>query len=252
MIVDPSTWAGTLVVGVVAGVVVTQIATAATTVYLHRTLAHRAMSVHPLVDGAFRVVVWLTTGIRPREWVAVHRKHHSATDRADDPHSPVLLGFWRVQLANAALYRRTARDGQTVARFARDLRPARLDRVVLDRGALGLAIGITILVLTLGWQAGLLAAAVHAGCYLMLNSAINAVGHTFGRRPNPNSATNSQWLAWLTGGEGLHNNHHAAPTSARFSFLRHEVDPGWWLVRLLTAVRLARVRHDDVKLRPVA
>ena len=64
---------------------------------------------------------------------------------------------------------------------------------------------------------GLIAALVHAGSYLLLNAAVNAIGHTFGRRPYGNSATNIQWLAWLTGGEGLHNNHHAAPTSARFA-----------------------------------
>ncbi len=252
MIVDPTTWGGTLVVGVVAGLVVTQIATAATSIYLHRTLTHRAMSVHPVVDAGFRFVIWITTGIRPREWVAVHRKHHAATDVAEDPHSPVQLGFWRVQLANVALYRRVARDGQTVGRFARDLPARRIDRALYDRALVGLAIGVTILVVTLGWQAGLIAAAVHTLTYLMLNSAINAVGHTFGRRPHPNSATNSQWLALITVGEGLHNNHHAAPTNARFAFRPAEIDPGWWLVRILTVTRLARVRHDDLKLKHVA
>jgi stearoyl-CoA desaturase (delta-9 desaturase) len=44
-------------------------------------------------------------------------------------------------------------------------------------------------------------------------------------------------------GEGLHNNHHAATTSARLSLAKGEVDPGWWLVRFLVCVRLARLRH---------
>ena len=58
---------------------------------------------------------------------------------------------------------------------------------------------------------GLVAAAVHALSYLALNAAINAVGHSFGTKSYPNTAFNNQWLALVTGGEGLHNNHHAAP-----------------------------------------
>jgi stearoyl-CoA desaturase (delta-9 desaturase) len=49
-------------------------------------------------------------------------------------------------------------------------------------------------------------------------------------------------------GEGFHNNHHAAPTSARFSFRPGEFDLGWWLVSTLRRVRLASVRHDEIHL----
>jgi stearoyl-CoA desaturase (Delta-9 desaturase) len=235
-----------------AGFLVTQISVVVTTVYLHRTLAHRALTVRGPATLVCRVLLWITTGMRPREWVAVHRRHHATSDTPADPHSPRVLGFWRVQLANAGLYRRVARDRLTVRRYARDLAPDRLDRLFFDHGLVGLGIGIGILCLTLGWQTGLLAAAVHAVSYVMLSGAINAVGHTLGRRPYDNPAGNSQWLAWLTGGEGLHNNHHAAPTSARFALGRGEVDPGWWVVRVLLASRQASLRHDGVKLKQVA
>jgi stearoyl-CoA desaturase (delta-9 desaturase) len=86
----------------------------------------------------------------------------------------------------------------------------------------------------------------------MLSGSINAVGHTFGKQPYPNSATNVQALALVTAGEGLHNNHHAAPTSARFALAKGEIDPGWWFVRLLVKLHLAEVRHDDVHLKTAA
>jgi stearoyl-CoA desaturase (Delta-9 desaturase) len=235
-----------------AGLAVTQISVVVTTVYLHRTLAHRALSMRGPATLVCRVLLWITTGMRPREWVAVHRRHHATSDTPADPHSPRVLGFWRVQLANAGLYRRVARDRLTVRRYARDLAPDRLDRWFFDHGLVGLGIGIGILCLTFGWQTGLLAAGVHAVTYVMLSGAINAVGHTLGRRPHDNPAGNSQWLAWLTGGEGLHNNHHAAPTSARFALGRGEVDPGWWVIRVLVASRQASLRHDAVKLKQVA
>jgi stearoyl-CoA desaturase (delta-9 desaturase) len=103
-----------------------------------------------------------------------------------------------------------------------------------------------------GLAVGFLAAGLHAVMYVMLAGAINAVGHKFGKQPYANSATNMQALALVTGGEGLHNNHHAAPTSARFSLARGELDPGWWLVRALVALRLAHARHDDVRLKSQA
>jgi stearoyl-CoA desaturase (delta-9 desaturase) len=238
-----------VLVALLVGLAVSQIAILCTTVYLHRGLAHRAITVHPVASFVLRFVLWITTGMRPREWAAVHRRHHAATDTPDDPHSPLILGFWRVQLANAALYRRFARDDETVRRYAKDLPPDRLDRWFFDHAFLGLGIGIAILCVLLGWQTGLLAAAVHTVSYLGLSGAINAIGHTWGKRPHPNSATNGRVLALITFGEGLHNNHHAAPTSARFSFRRSELDPGWWTVRTLAALRMVRIRHHELKLR---
>ncbi|MGH8999518.1 MAG: fatty acid desaturase, partial [Acidimicrobiia bacterium] len=198
----------------IAAVVLTQLATFATTVYLHRALAHRAITVHPGVALVFRFYLWVATGIAPRAWVAVHRKHHAFSDTPQDPHSPVVLGFWRVQLGNIKLYRDCIRDGVTVNKYTRDLPPDRLDRAVFDHAVPGLVLGIGLLISTLGVWTGLLAAGAHAVLYVGTSAAINAVGHTFGKRPYENLATNNQWLALISAGEGLHNNHHAAPTSA--------------------------------------
>src|SRR5688572_9689244 len=76
---------------VVATVIVTQLSLIATSVYLHRALAHRSLVLPPVVDVIFRAVLWLTTGQQRQEWVAVHRKHHAFTDREGDPHSPRML-----------------------------------------------------------------------------------------------------------------------------------------------------------------
>jgi stearoyl-CoA desaturase (delta-9 desaturase) len=187
------------------------------------------------------------TGIRPRQWAAVHRKHHAFTDVEGDPHSPVLLGFWRVQLTNAALYRKVARDGVTVQRYAKDLPPDRWDKALFDHAFLGLGIGIGFLCLVLGWKLGLIAALVHALSYLALNAAINAVGHSFGKKSYANTAFNNQWLAFVTGGEGLHNNHHAAPTSAKLALGRHELDPAWWVIRLMVGAHLAKLRLKETR-----
>jgi stearoyl-CoA desaturase (delta-9 desaturase) len=237
---------------VVGAVVVTQLAMFVTTIWLHRALSHRAMTVTPGLTRLFRVVTWITTGIRPRQWVAVHRKHHAFTDVDGDPHSPHLLGWTKVQFGNVGLYRKVANDPAQVRKYARDLPPDRWDRVLFDHSFVGLTIGIGILVLVFGPWIGLLAAGIHTVLYLMLNASVNAVTHTFGQRPYPNGATNLQWLALLTMGEGLHNNHHAAPTSAKLALERGEIDPAWPLIAALRRLHLASIRHRDVKLKEPA
>jgi len=238
---------------VLATLAVTQAAVIATSVYLHRGLAHRALRLHPVADWLFRCILWISTGQNRREWVAVHRKHHAHTDVPGDPHSPILDGFATVQLGNVALYRRAARDPAVVARYARDLPADRWDRALFDHAVVGLAIGIGILVAVLGVAGGLLAAAVHTVSYLLMSGAINAVGHAFGSRPHPNTSTNNQWLAWLSFGEGLHNNHHFAPTSAKLALRRGEIDPAWPIVRFLVGRGWATVRHEGPRAKqPVA
>ncbi len=226
-----------------------QAAVLATSVYLHRALAHRSLTVHPVADVFFRTALWLTTGQRRREWVAVHRKHHTFTDEQGDPHSPRLLGFWRLQLLNAYYYAREASNPETLQTFAPDIREDRLDRVVFSRGWVGLSVGIALLCALLGFWAGLVAAVVHAVLYvLVLAPLINVLGHWRGSKNFENTAHNWRSLSWLTGGESLHNNHHAHPRAPKFSVRRWEFDPSWLVIRALRAVRLVAVVGVSVRL----
>jgi len=241
--VFPARTAVQILTSIVVGFVVTQVSTLTTSAYLHRSLAHKAVTFHPGFAFLLRFFLWLTTGVKAREWAAVHRKHHAYTDEEADPHSPARLGWVRVQLTNFWLYRRAANDPVTVEKWGKDLAPDRWDRLMFDRGPLGLIVGTVLLALWLGWWQGALAFAFHMVSYVMLSGAVNAVGHTFGRRPYQNSATNLHWLAALTSGEGYHNNHHELPTSARFGFKPLDVDAAWWLIKLAQRCGLADVRE---------
>lgn len=230
-------------------IALTQTAIVATSVYLHRTLAHRALAVHPVADVLFRTVLWLTTGLHRQEWVAVHRKHHAFTDREGDPHSPRLLGLWRVQLLNAYYYQREARNPDTIQKFAPDLPEDRLDRALFSRGVVGPGLGTALLCLLLGVGPGLIAALAHAVLYVVvLAPLINGVGHWRGAQNFRNTAYNSAVLAWVTGGESLHNNHHAHPGAPKFSARRVEFDPSWLVIRALASVRLVVVVGPPISL----
>jgi stearoyl-CoA desaturase (delta-9 desaturase) len=234
---------GNLILIVITSVVLAQLATLATSIYLHRALAHRSLSLHPVVDWGFRTVLWLLTGQSRRQWVAVHRKHHTFTDREGDPHSPKLLGFWKVQLWNVYYYIREARNATTVRKFAPDIPDDGWERHVFANGYGGLAIGTGLTALALGWWQGIVAMVGHGVLYIfVLAPLINGLGHYAGTQNFPNNtAYNWRYLAWLTGGESLHNNHHAFPRAAKFSMARFEFDPSWVVIRMLTALRLAEV-----------
>lgn len=245
------------VVALVVSSVLTQIAVYATTIYLHRAATHRAVILHPAAALTFRFLIWMTTGIIPREWVAVHRKHHAFTDTEGDPHSPLLEGFWKVQLGNFFYYVKELKQPGTVEKYARDMKPDVWDRWVFDYGSVGPLAGVVALCWLLGIGWGLFAAGLHGFMYVfVLSSSINGLCHFRGYRNFENTATNIRLVAWLTGGEGLHNNHHGYPRSPKFSFRgarRWEVDPGWIIIRALVAVRLARplrTIEEAIRLRP--
>ena len=219
---------------------VTQAAAFTTTIYLHRSATHRALVLHPVVEFWFRFVLWMTTGLVPRQWVAVHRKHHAFTDEEGDPHSPLLMGFWSVQLGNAFHYVKAARHPGVVEKYARDLEPDGWDRVLFDRGWIGLLIGIAGLCVVLGVWWGLLAALIHTIMYVfVLSPCINGLCHYAGYRNFENTATNIRTLALITAGEGLHNNHHGGPRSPKFSLRSSEFDPAWPVIKLMTWLKLA-------------
>ena len=73
--------------------VMTHITIICVTLFLHRGQTHRAVTFHPLVNHFFRFWLWLTTGMITKQWVAIHRKHHQASDTPADPHSPQVYGI---------------------------------------------------------------------------------------------------------------------------------------------------------------
>jgi stearoyl-CoA desaturase (Delta-9 desaturase) len=230
-----------LALSLVVAAVLIQVAVFSTTIYLHRTATHRALVMRSPVEWMFKFALWMTTGLLTKEWVAVHRKHHAFTDEEGDPHSPALEGFWKVQLGNVYYYMREVKKTDVVARYARDIKEGWWDRHVFKHGWLGLTLGTVALCAIIGVWWGLLAAGIHALMYVfVLSSSINGLCHHVGYRNFNNTATNLRFLALLTGGEGLHNNHHGYPRSPKFSWRASEIDPAWPIIKLLIALKLAK------------
>src|ERR1044072_4294149 len=119
-----------------------QIPIAAVTVYLHRSQAHRALDVHPIVSHFFRAWLWLTTGMITKEWAAIHRKHHAKCETAEDPHSPQELGINRVLWGGVFLYVKESYNRETMTRYGHGTPDDWLERNVYSRFAI---LGITLM-----------------------------------------------------------------------------------------------------------
>jgi stearoyl-CoA desaturase (delta-9 desaturase) len=73
-----------------------------------------------------------------------------------------------------------------------------------------------------------------------LTFAVNSLGHRFGsqRYPGRDDSRNLAWLAWLTLGDGWHNNHHAEPGWARHGRGARELDLTWLALRAMERLGL--------------
>ena len=223
-----------------------QVSMMATTLYLHRDQAHRALDLHPALRHFFRLWMWLTSGMVTRQWVAVHRKHHALCEKPGDPHSPVVFGLKKVLLEGAELYRVAARDPEVVAKYGRGTPDDWLERNVYTRGTwFGIYSMLTIDILLFGVIGITIFAIQMASMPIFSAGVINGLGHARGYRnfESDDAATNLYPFAVLIGGEELHNNHHAFPSSAKFSMRPWEFDIGWLYITLFKALGLAKVRR---------
>src|SRR5260370_3763322 len=77
-----------------------------TTIYLHRCLTHRGLELNRVLAFFMHLELSLFTVIGPREWLAVHRKHHHFSDKEGGPHSPSFHALWHWPFGKFLYYRR--------------------------------------------------------------------------------------------------------------------------------------------------
>lgn len=234
------TWVGKLVYMLV----VTQLTIFTVTIYYHRCQTHRGVDLHPIIQHFFRFWGWLTTGMVIKEWVAIHRKHHAKVETVDDPHSPMIYGIKKVFWDGVSLYRDASENKQDMEQYGRGTPDDWIERNVYGGhpywgptlmlfisfalfGVIGVAMWAVQMIWIPFWAAGF----------------VNGVGHWAGYR-NFESADTARnlipWGFWI-GGEELHNNHHAFPSSAKFALRKWEFDIGWAVICALRSVGLAKV-----------
>jgi stearoyl-CoA desaturase (delta-9 desaturase) len=240
---------------VAVALILTHVTIAAVTIFLHRSQAHRALDLHPIVGHFFRFWLWLTTGMVTKEWVAIHRKHHAKVETPDDPHSPQTRGIETVFWKGTELYRTESNNLETIEKYGHGTPDDWIERNLYTRFSwqgVGLMLAVN---LVLFGPIGMTIWAVQM-MWIPVTAAgiINGIGHYWGYRNFACADASTNIVPWgiVIGGEELHNNHHAYGTSAKLSSQWYEFDIGWMYIRILAALKLATVRKvaPQLKLEP--
>jgi len=237
---------------VIATLVLTHITIAGVTIYLHRHQSHNSLTLHPIISHFFRFWLWLTTGMMTKQWVAIHRKHHVKCETPDDPHSPQVLGIKKVLLEGSELYRTEAENQETLEKYGKGTPDDWLERNIYSRFPY---LGITLMLFTDILLFGVIGITVFAIQMLWIPifaaGVINGIGHFWGYRNFEPSDASRNIIPWgiLIGGEELHNNHHAYPASARLSDKWWEFDIGWFYIRLMNSLGLAKIKKTAPRIK---
>lgn len=230
---------------IVAALIITHITIASVTIFLHRHQAHRALELHPVISHFFRFWLWLTTGMVTKEWTAIHRKHHAKCETVEDPHSPQVMGISKVLWEGSELYRAEAKNTETLEKYGFGTPDDWLERHVYSgRSRTGVIIMFALDLILFGaggisiWAVQMLWIPIFAA------GIVNGIGHYWGYRNFETSDAATNILPWgiIIGGEELHNNHHAFPSSAKMSSRTWEFDIGWMYIWIFSRLKLAEVK----------
>jgi stearoyl-CoA desaturase (delta-9 desaturase) len=224
--------------------IVTQLTIFTVTLYLHRSQSHRGVDFHPAIANFFRFWSWFSTGMITKEYVAIHRKHHAKCETEEDPHSPQVHGLNKVLWDGVDLYRTASMDRADMDKYGVGTPNDWIERTLYTPyNTSGIAVFLVINFLLFGVVGIAIWAIQMLWIPFWAAGVVNGVGHWWGYRnfETADTATNlTPWGVWL-GGEELHNNHHAFPSSSKFALRRFEFDIGWAMIRLLQTFGLAKV-----------
>lgn len=202
----------------------------------HRLFSHRAFATSRVFQFVLAFLAQSSAQKSVLWWASKHRNHHLHSDTVEDTHSPRHTGFWFSHLGWIFTNRHREPDLEKVKDLVRypELR-------WLNQYELFPALVLAVICFLVGGWPGLIVGFVWStiGVY-HATFAINSVAHVFGRKRyvTGDDSRNNWLLAIFTLGEGWHNNHHAYQSSVRQGFRWWEVDPTYYVLRLLSLTGL--------------
>jgi stearoyl-CoA desaturase (delta-9 desaturase) len=224
------------------------------TVGYHRLFTHRTFRAARSVQVVLAVLGSMAGQGGMVSWVALHRRHHECSDRDGDPHSPNLSGAGLAGvlrgLAHSHFLWMRRHEYPNIVHYAPDILKNRtltkVSRYYYYWVGAGLVVPAIVGGLVYHTWIGVLTCLLWGGPVRMFVLehviwAINSFLHMFGTRPyaSRENSRNGGIFALVSLGESWHNNHHAFPESASFGLDWYRPDPGYWLIRMLSAGGLA-------------
>lgn len=220
--------------------------------YTHRSVAHKSVTFHPWVENFFKIWLWLTAEVSNKYRTAYHRVHHAHADQPLDPHSPIIGGKFNMLFKKpcmkfigffASLFNKPQQyeDKLDLTPFLDDKEDSVLSTPFFKK--VGFVSFILLNVLIFGWY-GLIVWFCTAVVMLVSAYTINdGVAHLYGYTNYnlPNNSKNYFPIGIIFGGEELHNNHHGNSKSANYAVKWYEFDIGYKYIQLLQFMGLAKI-----------
>jgi len=225
----------------------------------HRLLTHRSFRAPKWLERSFVTMALCCGQNTPARWVAWHRMHHQHSDGDDDPHSPLVTFFWS-HVGWLVFDNHSTHGVASYYKYARDVLDdpfyMYLEKHRMASACIYLAHALLFFVvglLTGGALTGEWAPGVQFGLSLLvwgvvlrtvyvwhITWAVNSLGHLFGYRnyKTGDDSRNNWFVAFITGGEGWHNNHHQDPTSATVQHRWWEFDLNYYIIKSLEWIGL--------------
>lgn len=231
---------------IIATLVMTHITIVCVTLYLHRCQAHQSIDLHPVLSHFMRFWLWLTVGTITKAWVALHRRHHHKSDIIGDPHSPHLVGLWKLFTGGYSVYR----DSQSIGLFIKYGKGTPTDAIesFYTRYHLhGLFLMLVIDILLFGLWGLVIWGIQMIWMPFLAAGLINGFGHYYGyRNGNTNDRSHNIFpVGILLCGEELHHNHHLDPANPNFKLKWFEFDLGWVWFKFFRFLGLANLRKKE-------
>ena len=232
----------------------------ALTAGFHRYFSHRSFKTSRFFQF---VLAWVGTSsaqMGPMWWAAHHRHHHQYSDTENDVHSPVAKDIFWAHIGWVLCWKKY---GDIRKERVQDLYKFPELRFIDKWHVLpAISLGISLYLIgnylnasfpglgTSGWQLVMWGFFLSTTLVYHVTFCVNSVTHIVGnKRFNNMDESRNNWLvAFLTFGEGWHNNHHRYPMSARQGMYWWEFDLTFLILKCLEKLGLVW----DLKVYPKA
>jgi stearoyl-CoA desaturase (delta-9 desaturase) len=181
-----------------------------------------------------------------KQWVAIHRRHHQTTDQPGDPHSPHVFGINKVMWSGWYLYNQAAKNADFVVQYGKGTPKDWIERrLYTPHHRLGILLMLAIDLVLFGVWGFVVWGVQMIWIPFWAAGTINGLGHWWGYRNGETRDKSTNIFPWgiLVGGEELHNGHHLDPANPKLSRRWFEFDIGWFYIKLLQSLKLAKLKN---------
>lgn len=207
----------------------------------HRYFSHRTYRTSRAFQFLLAILAMTSVQKGVLWWASHHRHHHRASDQPDDVHSVLQSGFWWSHVGWIMSTKYDDTDLSKVKDLAKYPELRFLDKFhVLVPIAYATALWLIGGNWALYWGFFVSTTLLWHGTF-----TINSLTHVFGsqRYVTTDNSRNHLLLALITMGEGWHNNHHYYQRSTNQGFFWWEIDPTYYVLKVLSWVGLVWDLH---------